>query len=700
MFLKRLELQGFKSFANKTILDFPTGITAIVGPNGSGKSNIVDAIKWLLGEREAKSLRGGRVDDLIFAGNNKRPRAGLAQAAIYFDNSSGVFPTEFKEVVISRRISRDGQSIFLLNQSEVRLKDIIDFFARARLGARGLNIINQGESDGILKATPLERREKIEEILGLKEYILKKNTALRELRNTTFNLEKARAMLEELKPHLRMLRRQVSRYHKREAIEAELAALEAGYFGHKVKAIQKEIQKFDPAIREKDEHILRLRQELEELESNFKKIEASEPRSRQELELIRRKKRELFEQQLEERRRPAIPDNYEQQNNPLILIGEIKSLAENALRVASIEEIKNLLKKIVALIDNFQAAGGPKAQSAPSDAFSEKLRRLLDELEEQERICTKELEEFNKIFRGALQAIEAKKDEIQALEDAKKGILFERERVCFRLEELQNQLSSVGKKIEDFADYEVKEAINEEEYERHIQKLRTELAAIGDVDETLIQEAEETEKRFEFLKNQIEDLTKASADLRELIKELDYKVHHEFTSALQHINRELKNFIRLMFGAGRAVLKLESMKPSSENQENQEDQGNDENVASAGVVEEKRPGIEIEVSLSEKNIKGLDALSGGERSLLAIAILFSLMSISPPPFIVLDEIDAALDERNTRRFGELLKKFVAKTQFIVVTHNRATMEAADVLYGVTMGGDGVSKVVSLKLVEG
>ena len=701
VFLQKLELQGFKSFAPKTTLDFKAGITAIVGPNGSGKSNVVDAIKWLLGEREAKSLRGGRADDLIFAGSGKKPRHGLAKASIYFDNSSGIFPTEFQEVIISRRISRDGQSVFLLNQAEVKLKDIVNFFAKTKLGARGLNIISQGESDSFLKITPLERRERIEEILGLKEYILKKNTSVRELKNTIFNLEKAQAMIEELKPRLRMLRRQVSRYHKREEIESELKNLETNYFGHKVKAINEEINKFEPVFKEKEKIILRLRQELETAEKNFKKIEASEPRSRQELESIRREKRELFERQIKTRDQSSINKDHREPSDPLVLIGEIKSLAENALGVVSIEEIKNLLKKIIFLVDGFKKE--KKAQAAPvlpESASLNQFRHLLDGLEEREGLLTKELEEFNKIFRETLRLVEAKKDEIQEVEEIKNKILFEKERTRFHLEELTKQILAIGKKPEDFANYNVlstQEEINEEGLEKRMQRLRAELAAIGDVDEALVKESEEAEGRFEFLEHQIKDLTKASSDLRELIKELDSKVHYEFALALQGINQELKNFVKLMFGAGRAALKLESAKPLLPENAIQEDSANNENFISTEKAEEKRPGIEVEVNLSQKGVKGIETLSGGERSLLAIAILFALMSISPPPFIVLDEIDAALDERNTRRFGELLKRFAVKTQFIVVTHNRTTMEVADILYGVTMGGDGISKVVSLKL---
>ncbi|MDD5098971.1 MAG: AAA family ATPase, partial [Candidatus Colwellbacteria bacterium] len=245
MFLQRLELQGFKSFAGKTTLDFPGSVAAIVGPNGSGKSNVTDAIRWLLGEREAKNLRGAKADDLIFAGTEKRARAGMAQASIYFDNSSGFFPTEYKEVVITRRIDRDGNSSFFLNQSEMRLKDIIDFFARARLGARGLNIISQGESDSFLRASPSDRREMVEEVLGLKEYLIKKNSAVRELRNTGINLDKARAMADEIRPHLRMLRRQVGRYEERDEIAAELASIENDYYGYRAKSIIRELSRFE-----------------------------------------------------------------------------------------------------------------------------------------------------------------------------------------------------------------------------------------------------------------------------------------------------------------------------------------------------------------------------------------------------------------------------------------------------------------------
>ena len=174
-FLKRLELQGFKSFAQKTTLEFSHPIIAIVGPNGSGKSNIVDAFRWILGEREAKQLRGDRLESLIFAGTSKKPPAGLARVSFYFSNRNNLFKEGGSEITLTRKIDRSGFSQFFLNNSEVRLKDILLILARAKLGTRGLTIIGQGESDIFIKSGPQERKEMIEEILGLKEFCLKKN---------------------------------------------------------------------------------------------------------------------------------------------------------------------------------------------------------------------------------------------------------------------------------------------------------------------------------------------------------------------------------------------------------------------------------------------------------------------------------------------------------------------------------------------
>ncbi|MEK7144096.1 MAG: AAA family ATPase, partial [Patescibacteria group bacterium] len=186
---------------------------------------------------------------------------------------------------------------------------------------------------------------------------------------------------------------------------------------------------------------------------------------------------------------------------------------------------------------------------------------------------------------------------------------------------------------------------------------------------------------------------KASVDLKNLIGDLSEKIHIEFDRSLKLINEEFNNYFKLMFGGGQAKLKLKTQNQKikaegEENEENFKEENSEE--------KELKIGVEIDLGLPKKRVTGLDMLSGGEKTLVSIAALFALISVSPPPFLVLDEIDAALDESNSKRFADLIGEFSKKTQFIIVTHNRSTMEAADVLYGITVAEDGTSKVLSLK----
>ena len=190
----------------------------------------------------------------------------------------------------------------------------------------------------------------------------------------------------------------------------------------------------------------------------------------------------------------------------------------------------------------------------------------------------------------------------------------------------------------------------------------------------------------------MEDLAKASSDLVGLIKDLREKIKHDFNEALHGLNEHFDKYFKLMFGGGKA--KLVAFKEQSVTIVGEGESGEI-------LTEESRSaetfGLDIDIVLPKKGIKNLETLSGGEKSLVSIAALFALTTISPPPFLVLDEVDAALDEANTRRFAGLIKEFSKTTQFVVVTHNRATMEVADILYGVTIGADGVSKLFSVKL---
>ncbi len=765
-FLKRLELNGFKSFGQKTVFDFPEGITAIVGPNGSGKSNIIDAIRWLLGEREAKSLRGGKGEDLIFAGTAKRARLSQAQASLHFENhlidtaqgKQNFFPVDFPEVVVSREVRRDGVNRYFINKSEVRLKDLIDFFARARLGSRGLVVVTQGNSDMFVRATPVERREMIEEMLGLREYQLKKSEALRRLKHTQINLDKVKALTEEILPHLRSLKRQTSRWEKREGLAHELRELENQFFGSEYLTLKREMSEIEKEIHDHVAERTVLEKEKTAAEENLKRVEASQPKERRELDDARKQiqalleKRSKFEKdlgrleaQIEMGKHAAPAPSHGPSVHTLFdfmkrLRSKLESfhdmdLEDMHIGIAEVmEDIDELLeqKREDTLLDFAQSKAAeislPAGLQFELTSLTNNLKTLerqIGGLRDEEKKLEKNQEQFYGDFKAAVARVEAAKDAREKWDAKDRERRFEKERVALRRAEWERQVRASERRPEEFeirnqkAGNREHEAGNKErgtgnneegraDVEKKIFRLRGDLASIGEIDHALVAEARETETRYEFLEKESGDLRKAKDDLRKMIVDLRVKIQTEFAKALTNINEEFNAFFTIMFGGGTGKLKLASGIRDQELGKNEtagkgmKDLPDGENVKDAvkvqdGEEEQEEEGIEIDLKLPRKRITSLGVLSGGERSLVGIAALFSMISVSPPPFLALDEVDAPLDERNARRFSEMLKEFSKKTQFILVTHNRTTMEVADVLYGITLGEDETSKVVSLKL---
>ncbi len=710
MLLNRLELQGFKSFPDKISLDLGHRITAVVGPNGSGKSNITDSVRWLLGERDARNLRGGKGEDLIFAGTESRPRVGLAQATIYFNNSSGFFPYDFKEVAISRRISRDGESQFFINKAEVRLKELIDVLAKVKLGARGLTIINQGENDAFLKASPTERRAMIEEILGLKEYQLKKADGVRRLTTTVINLEKAKALIGELTPHLRSLKRQVSRYEGRELLASELRELENNFYGSRLERLQKELAQLNQKEEKIKAAIGRQESVLKKIETEFEKVSESEPHAMKELKELQAEREKLSVRRsalIREAGKLEAHLEFQKENRDFDAIAlqktveEIRNVVQPLLEEGGLEKLKLGIKRVFELVEGlFKPRVRQLADRQASDLEGvykkhkvelDSLDKELKTLNQKENERRESLEGFNQKFREAHNLVEVERKELEGLRSEENQILLGKERAETRLDDLKEELTQIGLDTASFKPASGVPAVKDEEVLKRMFKLRSELAGIGEVDEALVKEAQATEERYNFLTKEVGDLEKAVRDLKSLIQELDQKIHSEFSAAVKTINEEFTKFIKLIFNGGKARLIVQT------GNSNEKSENSDAGLRLAEVASATQAGIDIEVSLPKKKIKGLEVLSGGERSLVSIAALFALISVSPPPFLVLDEVDAALDEDNARRFAQILKDFSQKTQFVIVTHNRVTMEAADVLYGVTMSGDGTSKIVSLKL---
>ena len=226
MRLKNIEMQGFKSFADKIYLDFNSGITAIVGPNGSGKSNISDAIRWVMGEQSVKSLRGSRMEDVIFAGTEKRKALGFAEVTLTLDNTDGYFSLNFPEITVTRRVYRSGDGEYYINKTLCRLKDIHELFMDTGLGRDGYSIIGQGKIDSILSTKSEDRRQIFEEAAGISKYKYRKLEAERKLVQTVDNLTRVKDILSELEGQLGPLERQSEKAKRYLILRDELRGID------------------------------------------------------------------------------------------------------------------------------------------------------------------------------------------------------------------------------------------------------------------------------------------------------------------------------------------------------------------------------------------------------------------------------------------------------------------------------------------
>ena len=248
MYLKRLEMQGFKSFADKTTLEFMPGITSVIGPNGSGKSNIVDCIKWILGEQSMKELRGGKSSDIIFAGTQTRKSLGYAEASLIFDNADGALPIEYTEVTVTRKIYRSGETGYFINKTPCRLKDVVELFMDTGIGKDGYSIIGQGKIDQILSNKSEDRRNVFEEAAGIVKYKTRKEESEKKLERTKLNLLRINDILTEIEGNLEPLKQQSDKARKFLDLKQELKNIEVGLFVYNIEKYKSDLQKVSEDI--------------------------------------------------------------------------------------------------------------------------------------------------------------------------------------------------------------------------------------------------------------------------------------------------------------------------------------------------------------------------------------------------------------------------------------------------------------------
>ena len=306
--LKSLELQGIKTFATTTHLEFPGQITAIIGPNGSGKSNIADSVRWVLGEQSYSTLRAKKTEDMIFSGSQQRSRSGMASVTITFDNEDGWLPIDFSEVSISRRAYRDGQNEYLLNGQKVRLKDISEILAQTGLSERTYTIIGQGLVDVALALRPDERRELFEEAAGIGLYRSRKEEAVRRLESTRKNIERVLDILSEIKPRLRSLERQAGRYKEYQALITDLHEKLRIWYGYQWHQKQQDLRNVSFAYQDQEKRLNTLKEKHEEAITKVEGFRKKLQNNRGELEKVHGKLSEYHQTLEQVNRELAIVD--------------------------------------------------------------------------------------------------------------------------------------------------------------------------------------------------------------------------------------------------------------------------------------------------------------------------------------------------------------------------------------------------------
>lgn len=301
MYLKSIEVQGFKSFANKITFEFHNGITGIVGPNGSGKSNVADAVRWVLGEQSAKQLRGGNMQDVIFSGTETRRPLGFAYVAITLDNSDHQLPIDYQEVTIARRLYRSGESEYLLNGTSCRLKDVNELFYDTGIGKEGYSIIGQGQIDKILSGKPEERRELFDEAAGIVKFKRRKNTAVKKLEEEQQNLTRVKDILSELTRQLAPLERQAETAKVYLKKKETLKHLDIQMFLAEMSRIRKELEETQKKYQIAKDDLEETEQSFGITKAEYEKLEQELEKQEQEIQNLREgnTQRTLEKQQME-----------------------------------------------------------------------------------------------------------------------------------------------------------------------------------------------------------------------------------------------------------------------------------------------------------------------------------------------------------------------------------------------------------------
>lgn len=594
MYLKRLEIYGFKSFADRVCIEFDKGITAIVGPNGSGKSNIADAIRWVLGEQSAKSLRGGRMEDVIFSGSHTRKPLGFAEVTLVLDNSDGALPTEYSEVSITRRFFRSGESEYYINRTPCRLKDIVELFVDTGIGKEGYSIIGQGRVEEILSMQAENRRGIFEEAAGIMKYKLRKEEAQRKLEKTEENIVRIEDILAELRQQLEPLEVQSRVAQQYLKLRERLKFLEINRFIHQYDRYMARINELDTQIQLLDNDIAFHRQRLEQAEKERLMLQQEMERAQKKIEQLVDQRYALIQEVekvkshirlLEERIGQYEKDNErlqaEVEEQGLYITRSacekdacIKQLADLE---RAIEEKKRYLERLTSELTHLQGELLSKQQQL--DVRRSDVAQVLDRLAECKNSVTRyrtQKENLEERYNSTEQLIRSKLQQKDALVENQR-------RIRERLDAIISKSHDVLQRREEAKGLinEMKADIAEQRNLLQIRKqnlegMKSRFHLLKDMDQAYEGFSRSIRKIFEASRQDkalAERLCGVVADLIEVPEEYELAIETALGSSLQHIVTETEEDAQYIIeflrknGYGRATfLPLTSIQPRSLNE--------------------------------------------------------------------------------------------------------------------------------------
>ncbi len=812
MYLRRLEIAGFKSFADRVKLELEPGVSAIVGPNGSGKSNIAEAIRWVLGERAGRTLRAAKTEELIFSGTEKgRAKASMAEVSMVLSGDARDTELATEELQISRKIYRSGESEYRINGRKVLARDLAKILAQAGFGTSSYTVIGQGMVEGLIIASPAERKLLFEEASGIRGFELERAEVLARLRQAREQADTLRGESAQLVPERDKIGRQVDRLARRREVAGNLKVAQQTFLQQelmRVRDAQKTTKQqtislekyiFQLAKQEKDlqakadslasasktntaEHaaVLSALADLDQKRTDITELIA---RAEVELELKQAdvatkakrvqpgksrdqatKRLASLKEQLQEQTKKSEGLNEKvavfddkirgltkqltalrqalRANQRAGYLGQALGLAQMISRQLtddkelSKDQLRIVLHKLVRtvkLAHDSDLADAPERIARLQQQIAREMTKREEITERQTTIIIRirsleldihaqerELEELKaptheKELKALKKEVAVREKELQKMHTKRDTYEAEQERLRTELNGISSH-DTTQKQVE--IAHALEEAhqlvrVRQDELERckaqhkelsrdetsllaqaqhwgvnvahtnksesqvsrdDITRLEAELALIGEIDETLVATHAELDERIAYLEGQAQDMERAIGDLEKVLEELARRIKSTFEENFARINKAFgKNFASLFTGGSAELTLLQ--------------------------LDEENYGIEISVQPPGKRVTALSTLSGGEKALSAIALLAAILEVNPSPFVLLDEVDAALDDRNAQLFQQTLTRLAKKSQILVITHNHETMVHADQLYGVTASPRTASTVLLVKLSE-